>query len=85
MEDEWNVNENFKIGYGLHLNTLFVENTTYSRLQPRIGMNYSLPGDIALKASYADMMQTVNLLTNEGLGLPTDLWVPSTANLQPQT
>jgi hypothetical protein len=85
VEDEWNVNENFKIGYGLHLNTLFVENTTYSRLQPRIGMNYSLPGDIALKASYADMMQTVNLLTNEGLGLPTDLWVPSTANLQPQT
>lgn len=85
VEDEWNVNENFKIGYGLHLNTLFVENTTYSRLQPRIGMNYSLPGDIALKASYADMMQTVNLLTNEGLGLPTDLWVPSTANLKPQT
>ena len=85
VEDEWNVNENFKIGYGLHLNTLFVENTTYTRLQPRIGMNYSLPGDIALKASYADMMQTVNLLTNEGLGLPTDLWVPSTANLKPQT
>ena len=85
VEDEWNVNENFKIGYGLHLNTLFVENTTYTRLQPRIGMNYSLPNDIALKASYADMMQTVNLLTNEGLGLPTDLWVPSTANLKPQT
>ena len=85
LEDEWNVNENFKIGYGLHLNTLLVEGESYSRLQPRIGMNYSLPGDIALKASYADMMQTVNLLTNEGLGLPTDLWVPSTANLKPQT
>lgn len=84
-EDEWNVNENFKVGYGLHLNTLFVENTSYTRLQPRIGLNYSLPGDIALKASYADMMQTVNLLTNEGLGLPTDLWVPSTAQLKPQT
>ncbi|MDG2363495.1 MAG: TonB-dependent receptor, partial [Flavobacteriales bacterium] len=26
----------------------------------------------------------VNLLTNEGLGLPTDLWVPSTARIRPQ-
>jgi hypothetical protein len=30
-------------------------------------------------------MQFVNLLTNEGIGLPTDLWVPSTANIKPQT
>ena len=50
-----------------------------------LGMNYSLPGGLALKASYAEMMQFVNLLTNEGIGLPTDLWVPSTANIKPQT
>ena len=37
-----------------------------------------------MKASYAEMMQFVNLLTNEGIGLPTDLWVPATARLLPQ-
>ena len=31
------------------------------------------------------MMQFVNLLTNEGIGLPTDLWVLSTAAIKPQT
>ena len=30
------------------------------------------------------MAQFVNLLTNEGLSLPTDLWLPSTARIRPQ-
>ena len=85
VEDEWTVSENFKVNAGLHFAGLSVQNETYTSLQPRIGMNYTLPGDIALKASYADMMQFVNLLTNEGIGLPTDLWVPSTATIKPQT
>lgn len=85
VEDEWTVNENFKVNGGLHFAGLAVEGETYTSLQPRLGLNYSLPGDIALKASYADMMQFVNLLANEGIGLPTDLWVPSTANIKPQT
>ena len=70
---------------GLHFANLFVQGESYHSLQPRFGMNYSLPGGLAFKASYAEMMQFVNLLTNEGIGLPTDLWVPSTANIKPQT
>ena len=85
VEDEWTINERFKMNGGLHFTGLVVEGETYTSLQPRLGLNYSLPGDVALKASYADMMQFVNLLTNEGIGLPTDLWVPSTATLRPQT
>ena len=85
VEDEWTVSENLKINAGLHFAGLSVQNETYTSLQPRMGLNYSLPRDIALKVSYADMMQFVNLLTNEGIGLPTDLWVPSTANIKPQT
>ena len=53
--------------------------------QPRLALNYRLPGGVALKLSYAEMAQFVNLLTNEGVGLPTDLWVPSTKNVTPQT
>ena len=47
-------------------------------------MNYRLPSGMALKGSFASMVQYVNLLTNEGLALPTDLWVPSTANIEPK-
>ena len=85
IEDEWKVNENLKMNGGLHFANLFVQGESYHSLQPRFGMNYSLPGGLAFKASYAEMMQFVNLLTNEGIGLPTDLWVPSTANIKPQT
>ncbi len=31
------------------------------------------------------MSQFVHLLTNSGVGLPTDLWVPSTARIKPQS
>ena len=49
VEDEWTVSENFKVNAGLHFAGLSVQNETYTSLQPRIGMNYTLPGDIALK------------------------------------
>jgi hypothetical protein len=38
----------------------------------------------AIKASYAIMNQYIHLLTNTGIGLPTDLWVPTTTNVLPQ-
>ena len=30
------------------------------------------------------MQQYIHLLTNSGIGLPTDLWVPSTEQIKPQ-
>lgn len=56
----------------------------YFSLQPRLSLRYLLPGDVALKGSFATMSQFINLLTNESLSLPTDLWVPSTKRILPQ-
>jgi hypothetical protein len=39
---------------------------------------------MSLKASYAQMNQVIHLLTNSGIGLPTDLWVPATRIVPPQ-
>lgn len=84
IEDEFELGERIKINAGLHASTLMVQDTSYNSLQPRFALNYKLPKGLAIKASYAEMAQFVNLLTNEGLGLPTDLWVPSTAKIRPQ-
>lgn len=84
IEDEMEVTEGMKINAGLHVSTLSVQDTSYYSFQPRLAFSYKLPGDVAFKASYAEMAQFVNLLTNEGLSMPTDLWVPSTANIRPQ-
>lgn len=83
-EDEIELTEGLKANIGLHASTLFVEGTNYSSLQPRVALNKRLASGMALKASYAEMTQFVNLLTNEGLTLPTDLWLPSTSRIRPQ-
>ncbi len=74
----------FKTNVGLHASAFNVDGKTYASLQPRIGMRYLLSNDVALKASYSSMAQYINLLTFEGLSLPTDLWVPSTEKIKPQ-
>ena len=84
LEDEFKVNDKLKINIGVHASSLFVQDTVYKSIQPRLALNYSLPADIAFKMSYASMTQYVNLLINDGVGLPTDLWVPSTKHILPQ-
>jgi TonB dependent receptor/TonB-dependent Receptor Plug Domain/CarboxypepD_reg-like domain len=74
----------FKANIGLHFSAFSVGTKTYSALQPRLGLNYLLKNDVAVKASFATMYQYINLLTNEGFSLPTDLWVPSTERIKPQ-
>jgi CarboxypepD_reg-like domain/TonB-dependent Receptor Plug Domain len=83
IEDEMSLGK-FKANVGLHYGGIYTEGAWFGSLQPRIGMSYRLPFDIALKASFATMQQNINLLTNEGVGLPTDLWVPSTRRIVPQ-
>ncbi len=85
VEDEISIGDNFKANIGVHASAFDVENELYWSVQPRIGLRYLLPGDVALKASYATMTQYLHLLTNEGVGLPTDLWLPSTARIKPES
>jgi len=82
-EDDWELGR-FRMNAGLHYSQFFTEGEFYHSLQPRLSLRYSLPGDWAVKASYANMAQYINLLTSEALSLPTDLWVPSTGRIPPQ-
>ncbi|MEM1134992.1 MAG: TonB-dependent receptor [Bacteroidota bacterium] len=84
FEDDMKINKNLSINAGLHGSVFSVNDEIYTSLQPRIAARYLLPKRIALKASYAQMVQFINLLTNSGIGLPTDLWVPATENIPPQ-
>jgi TonB-dependent Receptor Plug Domain/CarboxypepD_reg-like domain len=83
VEDEFQLGA-LKANIGLHASGFKVGSTFYQSIQPRIGLNYPLSNDLALKASFTTMRQYINLLTNERIGLPTDLWVPSTERIKPQ-
>ena len=56
----------------------------YSRPEPRIGINYKLGEDIALKASYARIYQYIQNIYNTSTPLPTSRWKMSDTFIQPQ-
>jgi hypothetical protein len=84
LEDDYQLNEKLKANIGLHYSSFLVEKKYYHSLQPRLSVRYFLPSDWIAKGSFASMQQNIHLLTNSSIGLPTDLWVPSTSKIQPQ-
>jgi hypothetical protein len=58
---------------------------TYLRLEPRFAASYQLSEAATVKASYARNVQNVHLLSNSSTSLPTDLYVPTSFNVQPET
>lgn len=83
-EDDINITSRLKTNLGLHYSGFLTDGQTYNSLQPRIAARYLVNATTSLKASFVTMAQFIHLLTNAGLGLPTDLWVPATANIGPQ-
>ena len=83
-EDDVELLPALKVNYGLHLSGFQVEDKHYISLQPRISARYLLRDDLSIKASFSTMRQYINLLSNESIGLPTDLWLPATDRVKPQ-
>jgi hypothetical protein len=84
VEDDWRISDRVKVNIGLHASGFHVNDKFYNSIQPRFSGRYLLNDRTSLKASYAHMAQYLHLLTNAGIGLPTDLWVPVTENIKPQ-
>ncbi|HEY0060457.1 MAG TPA: TonB-dependent receptor [Flavisolibacter sp.] len=58
---------------------------TYAGLEPRFTFRYALNGNTSIKGSVSRNLQFIHLVSNSGTTLPTDLWVPSTFRVRPQT
>ncbi|MFN4147419.1 MAG: TonB-dependent receptor [Runella sp.] len=83
-EDTWKPNRWLKMNVGLRLSHFTAENQVYLRPEPRLSVAATLAPSWSAKGSYSIMNQYIHLLSNTGIGLPTDLWVPSTAKIAPQ-
>ncbi len=84
IEDDYKINNNLKANLGLHYSGFLVNGKYYHSLQPRLALRYLLSPSFSLKTSYSYMQQYIHLLTNNNIGLPTDLWVPATDEILPQ-
>ena len=56
----------------------------YYGLEPRVSMRYALNESSSVKAAFTRNFQYVHLASFSPLGLPTDLWIPSSELVQPQ-
>jgi len=83
-EDDLRLSRRLTVNVGVHGSGFATGNRTFLSVQPRASARLRVGPSMAVRASYAAMQQYVHLLSNAGLGLPTDLWLPATAAVPPQ-
>ncbi|GAB2521235.1 TonB-dependent receptor [Spirosoma aerophilum] len=83
-EDNWTVSTRLKALVGVRTTLYQIQDQSYTRLEPRLSLSAKMGTNTALRGSFSLMNQFIHQLTNTGEGLPTDLWVPATAQVKPQ-
>ncbi len=84
VEHEFQWGRHLTFNLGLRAMIQSVRSRNYRSLQPRANVLWKVNDRWSLKGAYSNMVQFVHLLSSSSIGLPTDLWVPSTSNIRPQ-
>lgn len=84
VEDEIRINPQVGVNVGIHASQFWSGGVSYPSIQPRASFRWAINESNAIKAGYAEMTQYLHLLTNSGIGLPTDLWLGSSPAIRPQ-
>lgn len=84
VEDAFKISNQFNFNGGLRLTGLKSDGKNYLFFEPRLTLNYLLAEKWSISASYSRGNQFIHLLSNTGIGLSTDLWVPTTRQTPPQ-
>lgn len=83
-EDKMNIGNRILVNLGLHYSAFIVQDEYYQSLQPRISGRFLVTDELSVKAAFTRMQQYIHLLTNATIGLPTDLWLPTTKRIPPE-
>ena len=84
ISDEFEIIKKLKANAGLRLSGWTSNKFFNAGLEPRLALLYEANPRWSVKAGYARMKQYVHLVSNSGVSLPTDVWYPSTSNVNPQ-
>jgi hypothetical protein len=84
-EDEFTLFKTLSLNLGFRLLAYFTKNEKTLYPEPRISARFEASPTMDLKFSVQRMTQTVHLLTNNALNMPTDLWVTARKNALPAT
>ena len=83
-EADWQPDPRIRLYAGLRGEYFQAGDYTLPTLQPRLSLHIRFSDKTALKVGGGSVVQYLHLLTNTGVGLPTDLWVPATGQVPPE-
>ena len=84
LEDNLKIGRRFSTNLGVRATHYQINDQSSWAIQARTAARYQLTDDVSIKGSYSQMTQFIHLLTNNGVGLPIDLWVPATERVPAQ-
>jgi len=100
LSDDFDLTDDLKIHAGLRYssfqhsgyisfrdylkNEIEVNNNNYRHLEPRLSFRYKLNSTSSVKGAYTQNYQYIHLASTASVSLPTDLWVPSSAGIEPK-
>ncbi len=84
FEDKWDINPKWRVSSGIHISGFFVQGVYYLDPQLRVSLDYMPLPKLAFNIGYSRMAQYLHNLTSSSIGLPTDLWVPTTSKVSPE-
>lgn len=84
IEDDFQLTSTLQANIGVRGAIWSIDNTNFYSLQPRIHTTYNLRKNWLIRADFSQSVQHVHFLTKSNLGLPGDIWVPTTQNVPPE-
>jgi hypothetical protein len=85
IEDDIRFSPGFRANIGVRASYMKEDDKTFLSVQPRVSLMASLGENARFKTSFTSMTQNLHLVSNSGLGLPTDLWLPATSIVGPES
>lgn len=83
ISNEINIGDKFFGDIGWRFSIYQLKDKNYFSLEPRVLLSIPIGSYLFLKSSYARMRQNIHLLSNSGVGIPIDLWLPATEKVNP--
>lgn len=84
IEDKFNISRKTTFIFGVHAALMNYKNDVYFSLEPRADFRQKISDKSILSFALSKMSQSLHTLSNNSLGLPTEMILPSTINLKPE-
>ena len=85
VETEYQLASKQQLTTGLRFSSIGNSDEMFTNLEPRIGYHGIFARDFSVSASISRMTQPIHRVANPGLGIPFEMFLPSSGGLVPET